>query len=69
MSQCECGSFVPHTGHCGCCGVEISGDYWCERCRDHLGPGHLPPWDRTYFGQHGVHCPFDVVDGSTEGAK
>ena len=66
MSKCECGSPVEHTDHCGCCGVEITGDQWCLRCTEHIGPSHLAPWDRTYFGQYGVHCPFDLDAPSSD---
>ncbi len=57
--KCECGSFVDHTDHCGCCGVEISADQWCARCKRHLLANHLPPWERTWFAQFGKQCPYD----------
>ncbi len=59
MSDCTCGDPTPHEGHCGCCGRPTPDGEWCLRCAQHLGPSHLSPWDRTYFGQHGKECPFD----------
>jgi hypothetical protein len=58
---CECGDPREHTDHCGCCGEPITDREWCGRCEPHLLPaGGCAPWDRTYFAQHGVHCPFDT---------
>jgi hypothetical protein len=59
--KCECGDPKPHTDHCGCCGRPISNQEWCTDCAKHLLPYQrgLPPWDRTYFAQHGKDCPFE----------
>lgn len=63
--NCECGEPVDHASHCGCCGRPIGqfieGDPWCEDCLPHLADYRIgiPPWDRTYFAQHGTDCPLD----------
>lgn len=45
---------------CGCCGREWTGD-WCDKCRPHIPKAFgAPPWDRTYFAQHGRDCPFQI---------
>jgi hypothetical protein len=49
--------------HCGCCGrcfAWLKGVfcYQCCQIKEHLGPAHLPPWDRTYEAVHGTLCPF-----------
>lgn len=44
---------------CGCCGRECyAGEEWCRACAEHVLPCGLPPWDRTWFAQYGVECPF-----------
>jgi hypothetical protein len=45
------------TEYCGCCGRECIGE-WCRDCKEHLGPAHLPPWDRIYFALHNEDCPY-----------
>lgn len=50
--------------YCACCGVVLKGaDYagrFCQRCLKHAGPADLPTWDRTFFAQHGIDCPYQV---------
>ena len=55
--NCECGDPTRHTGHCGCCGAPITNTEWCLCCTQHVGPAHLPPWERTWFAQYGTECP------------
>jgi hypothetical protein len=46
---------------CRCCArrILLSAGLWCRDCRRHIididGDRHE---NRTYFAQHGVHCPF-----------
>lgn len=55
----------PH--FCGCCGNQIVRpgrlSNWCGPCRKHVLTGRAadgkPPWDRTYFAQHGEPCPYE----------
>lgn len=52
---------------CGCCGSEIAevcgtDPVWCWPCAAHvMREGRVPLHESTYFAQHGVHCPFQVV--------
>ena len=54
---------------CGCCGRSIPYGEWCLKCSQHLLPekSHLPPWERTYFAQHGKDCPFQDEEGASNG--
>lgn len=50
---------------CGCCGRELPAErrdhFWCAECQGHVRNGKcLAPWDRTYSGQTGKPCPFEV---------
>ena len=43
---------------CGCCGRGLpTVGIWCEDCLQHVVASNRPPWERTYFAQHGVDCP------------
>jgi len=49
--------------YCGCCGREVFDSAslfaWCAQCLSHLAqPASNPPWERTYYAQHGKDCPF-----------
>lgn len=47
--------------YCGCCGRRCpSCEEWCDDCKLHLLPSG-PPWERTYFAQHGKPCPLSVL--------
>lgn len=55
--------------YCGCCGNETRGGPWCVRCLPHIAPAQAditgcttPPWERTYFSQTGLTCPYDDRD-------
>jgi len=55
-------SYQSEKNFCGCCGTEISTyDCWCIRCHGHTDNRSVkPPWKRTFFAIHNVHCPFEV---------
>lgn len=50
---------------CGCCGREmgvgcVRGDsLFCEDCYAHIGKVG-PAWERTWFGQWGTDCPYQI---------
>ena len=47
---------APERDCCGCCARDCWG-LWCDDCVLHvLTRG--PLWDRTYFAQFGLPCPF-----------
>lgn len=52
---------APLVGYCGCCGAETPepDDLWCRRCLPHIGTVG-PIAHRTWFGQSGEPCPFQV---------
>ncbi len=58
---------------CGCCGNPCGRDrLTCFKCAKHMAPvtrsSHVE--DRTWFGQYGTPCPFQVgvgVEGKTDG--
>jgi hypothetical protein len=52
--------YIEEPSYCGCCGRAFFTDgWWCSGCQDHVA-GEGPLWERTYFAQHGVSCPFQV---------
>ena len=53
---------------CACCGEEIgSFGAYCQECKEHVSWDYnLPAYERTYFGQHGEDCPFQVSSTATE---
>lgn len=60
-------------GYCGCCGrpTESTANDWCAKCLPHviteeqgeenLKLRGLPPWERTWFAQHGTDCPYQEL--------
>lgn len=48
---------------CGCCGCQIQHGEWCLPCSKHLmhAKGYIPMWERTYFAQFGMDCPYQAV--------
>lgn len=57
-------SVLSKRSHCGCCGESINSGEWCKPCAEHISENqNLPPWDRTYFAQHGSTCPFARAGG------
>lgn len=56
------GKFAYRGNYCGCCGRECESQEWCLDCAKHLHHNeHLPPWERTYFAQHKIECPFSEL--------
>lgn len=51
-------------GCCGCCGRETEQPQhvFCDGCKPHIAPDApgIRIHNRTYYGQHGTDCPFQV---------
>ncbi len=46
---------------CGCCGRDVDlTALWGDTCALHVTTD-WPPWERPWFAQHGVPCPFAEV--------
>jgi hypothetical protein len=51
---------------CGCCGKAAESLHWCNACIEHIGPREtrsgraIDLWERTYFAQYGIPCPYQV---------
>lgn len=48
---------------CGCCGCDLGSGDWCRDCTRHIATNGAP-WERTYYAQFKVECPYTLGSNS-----